>query len=118
MGAAPMMHKQPNGTYVESPIHGWFGLTYSSYFVMPRLALEAQPVDWQKRFIVLMIEAEKAGFKTPSYHVLRDDPNYTRVENYDPEDETSRPFVFTAIDEDPWANYRRGNAAELSKADS
>lgn len=108
-----MMHKQPDGTYVEAPIHGWFSLTYASYFVMPRLAMEAQSLEWQQRFIALM--ADCIDFDTPEYHVLRNDPKYTRDEKIDPDDDESRPFVFTALDEDPWANYRRGNAAELSK---
>lgn len=108
-----MLHKQPDGTYVESPLHGWFGLSYSSYFVMPRLAMESLPVDWQNRFIALMDEAEDTGMETPSYHVLRDDPEYTKVEKYDSEDDASRDYIFTAMREDPWANYRRGNAEEL-----
>jgi hypothetical protein len=108
-----MMHQEQNGTYVESPLHGWFGLSYSSYFVMPRLALEALPVDWQNRFIALMDEAEAAGMETPAYHVLRDDPEHTLVEKYDSEDETSRDYIFTSLREDPWANYRRGCAEEL-----
>lgn len=108
-----MMHKQPDGTYVESPINSWFSLTYCSYFVIPRLALESMPVEWQQRFITLMNEAEQTGMETPSYHVLRDDTEYTLVDKYDSEDETSRDYVFTAVREDPWANYRRGDAAKL-----
>ena len=108
-----MMHKQPDGTWVESPLHSWFGLSYVSYFVAPRLALESLSIEWQNRFIALMEEAQEVLGETPDYHVLRDDPMYTHVEKYDSEDESSRDYIFTAVRTDPWADYRRGDAAEL-----
>ena len=108
-----MMHKMPDGTWMEAPLHGWFGLSYSSYFVMPRLAMEAMPIDWQERFIALMDEGDALGMMTPNYHVLRDDPTYTLVTKYDPDDDTSRDYEFTAIGTDEWANYRRGSVKEL-----
>src|SRR4051794_1977145 len=33
------------------PVHGEFGLTYASYFVMPRVLLEAMPEGWQRVFV-------------------------------------------------------------------
>ncbi len=33
------------------PIHGWFGLTYSSYLVLPRALLQEMPTEWQRRFV-------------------------------------------------------------------
>lgn len=108
-----MMHKQPDGTYAESPFNAWFSLSYASYLVVPRLALESMPVEWQNRMIALLDEAETILTSTPDYHVLRDDPRYTFVEKYDSEDETSRDYIFTALDEDPWADYRRGDVTTL-----
>lgn len=102
-----------NGALCAPPLHGWFGLSYSAYFVMPRLALEAMPHDWQRRFIALMDEAEAAQLMTPNYHVLREGVEYTIVKRYDEDDETSRDYEFTAYRTDPWANYRRGNVKEL-----
>lgn len=55
----------------HEPIHAWFGLTYSSYFVIPRSALQALPVDWQKRFVALMEEAEATGLQTPDDYEVR-----------------------------------------------
>lgn len=108
------MKQIAGGSWVEDPIHAWFGLSYCSYFVMPRLALEAMPLDWQARFIALMDEAhEKHKLETPNYHVLRDDPEFTLVKKYDEDDETSRDYEFIAAFEDPWANYRRGSIGEL-----
>ncbi|WP_431861401.1 hypothetical protein [Azospirillum sp.] len=76
---------------IERPVHEWFALTRSAYLVLPRLALEAMPVEWQHRFVALMDEAEAMGLTTPSdYEVRR-------------RDDTGRYI------EDPWANYRRGD---------
>ncbi len=88
------MKRNADGEYVEDPVHAFFGLTYSAYFVMPRLALTAMPLEWQERFVALMEEANDMGLETPEYYVNR-------------RDERGR-FV-----KDPWANYRRGNAAKL-----
>jgi hypothetical protein len=87
------MIRRADGVIVDSPVHVWFGLTYSAYFVMPRLALQALPLEWQERFVALMNEANDMGLETPEYSVHR-------------RDERGRFF------KDPWANYRRGIAAE------
>lgn len=78
------------GPYYErsdGPIHTWFSLSYNSYFVCPRSALQAMPLDWQQRFVDLIEEADDFGIETPTYSVqLRD--------------ETGR-FM-----RDPWREYR------------
>lgn len=38
-------------------IHAHFGLSYASYLVVPRLALQEMPLDWQERFVGLLNEA-------------------------------------------------------------
>ena len=53
------------------PIHTWFGLTYSSYFVLPRSVLQSAERAWQERFIALMEELRE----THGHHV--EDDNYT-----------------------------------------
>lgn len=40
----------------SEPVHGWFELSYSSYFTIPRSVLEAMPVEWQRKFIALVNE--------------------------------------------------------------
>jgi hypothetical protein len=35
----------------DGPIHGWFGLTYRSYLVLPRSLLQEMPTEWQQRFV-------------------------------------------------------------------
>lgn len=38
----------------EEPIHEFFNLTYSSYFVIPRSILQSLPNDLQKQFVRVM----------------------------------------------------------------
>ena len=38
----------------HEPIHGWFGLTYASYLVLPRSLLQSAPVTWQRQFVKLL----------------------------------------------------------------
>ena len=42
----------------DSPVHGYFGLSYASYLVVPRSALQSMPIDWQDRFIACMQELD------------------------------------------------------------
>ncbi|WP_075292616.1 hypothetical protein [Pararhizobium arenae] len=91
------------------------------YLVIPRLALEAMPLEWQERFEALLKEADEAGIQTPSYHVFRDvsDGNPEAIRgckqvNRGKWDE--RPFyrLTGGWHDDPWANYRHGDAKALS----
>lgn len=38
-------------------MHRWFGLTYSSYLVLPRSLMEGMPHEWQQRMVALLQEA-------------------------------------------------------------
>lgn len=33
----------------NGPIHGFFGLSYSNYLVLPRTLMQSMPVAWQER---------------------------------------------------------------------
>lgn len=95
------------------------------YLVIPRLALEAMPLEWQQRFESLMKEADDAGIKTPEYLVFRDlssgNPDAIRgVKQVNRGDWQNRPFYrFTAgWHDDPWSNYRHGNAKALSEVET
>ena len=92
----------------ETPVWNWFGLTRASYLVIPRLALQAMPVEFQRRFVALLEEFEAFGIQTPDYHVLRNHPAFTAVERSDEDDPYSSEREFTILQDDPWANYRRG----------
>jgi hypothetical protein len=40
-------------------IHAFFGLTYSSYLVLPRTMLQSMPDKWQEQFVKLIEEIDK-----------------------------------------------------------
>lgn len=75
----------------EDPIHEWFGLSYNSYLVMPRSCLQSMPVEWQKRLIALIKEAQQTLY-------LDDMPDY-RVNAVN----SDGKFV-----SDPYRDYERG----------
>lgn len=80
----------------QGPIHGWFSLSYASYYVVPRLALQGMPIWWQKLFIFLVN-------MLPSI----DSDYVVQVRN-----------ARGRFGGDPWANYRRGSAEELIARDA
>lgn len=43
-------------SYFDGPMWNWFGLTYSSYLVLPRTLLCGMPVEWQQRMADLIEE--------------------------------------------------------------
>ncbi|MBC7149016.1 MAG: hypothetical protein H5U22_06520 [Rhizobium sp.] len=88
-------------------------LNRTPYLVIPRLALEAMPTEWQERVEALLLEADDAGMVTPDYHVLRNDDGYTSTQPNDSDDPTSWPREFYIQRQDEWANYRHGDAWKL-----
>lgn len=52
--------KIPPHSEDPEPVHAWFGLTYSAYFVLPRSALQSMPKEWQSRFIRMIKEVDDA----------------------------------------------------------
>lgn len=45
-------------TVDPEPIHGWFGLSYASWLVLPRVVMEAMPQEWQARMVDLLREID------------------------------------------------------------
>lgn len=43
----------------EGPMHGWFGLSYSSYLVLPRVVLQSMPITWQRALVQLLETARE-----------------------------------------------------------
>lgn len=83
------------------------------YLVLPKLAIQAMPMEWRQRLAALLEEAEDAGLSTPAYHVFRDDgpgQPYTRCRVVN---EDTGFCKLVAGEEDPWANYRRGHVRDL-----
>lgn len=80
--------------YKESePVHLYFGLTYSSYQVLPRSILQSAPLWWQKRFVKLMEELDA---------MCEGLPNMPGTYAVQPRDDKGR---FT---KDPYCDYDRG----------
>jgi hypothetical protein len=77
----------------RTEIHEWFGLTYSSYLVLPRSVLQNTPVKWQRKFVALLEELEDMASN------LNDLPGTYTVQC---RDEKGR---FT---HDPYCDYDRG----------
>jgi len=70
------MKKKP--IIIKEIVHEWFGLTYSSYMVLPRTMLQSMPDNWQEKFIKLVDEMDdKLGHHNQvySYTVLSKDKN-------------------------------------------
>ena len=86
-------------------------LARTPYLVLPKLAIQAMPMEWRERLEALLVEAEEAGIETPEYHVFRaghDEFTRARIVN----EETG--FVrLVKGREDPWANYRHGDIRKL-----
>ena len=80
--------------YKESePVHLYFGLTYSSYLVLPRSILQSAPAWWQERFVKLMEEMDA---------MCEGLPNMPGTYAVQPRDLKGR---FT---KDPYCDYDRG----------
>ena len=43
----------------DEPIHHWFGLTYATYLVIPRSVLQSAPVEWQRKLVAVLEEADE-----------------------------------------------------------
>jgi hypothetical protein len=37
----------------------WFGLSYASWLVLPRIALQSMPLEWQAKFFAMVREMEE-----------------------------------------------------------
>jgi hypothetical protein len=88
-------------------------LARTPYLVLPKLAIQAMPPEWRTRFDAMLSEMEAVGIETPEYHVFRDDGaggEYTRARCVN--DETGFVRLVKGKD-DPWADYRYGDVAEL-----
>ena len=54
------------------PVHGFFGLSYNPYLVVPRSILQHMPLDWQREFVKLLEELgqTEAGKEWNSHNYL------------------------------------------------
>lgn len=73
------------------PIHTYFGLSYASYFCVPRIVLQGMPIWWQKLFTWLI---KMLPENLPDYTVRRKDD-------------------LGKFMSDPLGDYRHGNLDEI-----
>ncbi|OME55549.1 hypothetical protein BSK59_13820 [Paenibacillus odorifer] len=76
-------------------IHEWFALSYSSYLVLQRSALQSMPEEWQQQFVKLLDKLNDHG-----YYQLMPEGSYdfmVKLRNKDGK------FI-----KDPLVNYDRG----------
>jgi len=63
--------EESNAIY-PAAVHNWFGLSYASYLVLPRLVLQHMPMTWQEAFVALLEQIDETfeDFNPPGgYHV-------------------------------------------------
>lgn len=94
-----VIHYSKDGAIMEEPMGYFFSLSYASWLVLPRLALQEMPLDWQARFIALMDEAYELGLDAPN------DVSVVRRKG--------GKFVSN----DHWNNYRRGTVRHARAED-
>lgn len=90
-----------------------YRLARTPYLVLPKLAIQAMPMEWRRRFEAMLQEMDDTGMETPSYHVFRDDgegEEYTRARVVN--EQTGFIRLVKGLD-DPWANYRHGRVEDL-----
>lgn len=107
------MFAENSGPYLRTDCPFDSRLARTPYLVLPKLAIKAMPFEWRDRFEAMLVEMEDLGIETPEYHVFRDDgpgERYTRARVVN---ETSGFIRLTKGEDDPWANYRYGDVAEL-----
>jgi hypothetical protein len=84
----------------QGEVHRFFSLSYASWLVLPRVSLQEMPLDWQARFVALLIEAdEKHGLKTPEGLIVQ------------------RQVAGKFVGNRHWNDYRRGSSARAAAID-
>lgn len=48
------LSKNPPEAFCNQDVHGWFGLSYSSYLVLPRSLMQEMPAAWQHAMVALL----------------------------------------------------------------
>lgn len=60
-------------------LHLWFGLSYASFLVMPRVAMQQMPQEWKEKMAELLNEYDEtinmSAFGVHSCHVTVKDKN-------------------------------------------
>lgn len=95
-------------------------LPRTPYLVVPKMALQAMPMEWRERFAALLQEAEDVGLQTPAYLVFRDitndeSPDLFGVRHVNRGKWDEKPFYRFTIGwkPDPWSEYRHATIEDV-----
>lgn len=94
------LRRDPHG----EDIHGWFGLTYANYLVLPRALLQSMPGEWQERMVACLQELDDHFAEmphAPGYRVQAVDWNGRYVKDPAPHYDRGRTFVPRADGKEP-----------------
>ena len=94
----------------DEPVHDFFGLSYASYLVLPRLVMQSMPVEWQRQMVALL---EEAGRRFGD-HYEANDYDVKLVCGERPEGDDEEPVYRY----DWLSDYRRGRARLLEATQS
>lgn len=78
----------------NGPVWDWFPAR-TPFLVLPRIALQEMPEEWQARFVALLKEAEDMGVVTPDFSICKRD---------------ARGRLMKVPE--AWCNYRHGTLRE------
>ena len=54
------MTTKPETLFGSEALQCWFNLSYASFLVLPRVVMEAMPIEWQDRMAALLQEYDEA----------------------------------------------------------
>ena len=91
-----------------------YRLARTPYLVLPKLAIQAMPMEWRQRFDAMLGEMEAVGIETPEYHVFRDDGHGERFTRASVVNEETGFVRLTKGEPDPWADYRHAQHEKVA----
>lgn len=60
--------------YDPIDIHAYFSLSYANYLVLHRSILQSMPLDWQHKFVALLMEIDDVPFQVERPFAYRVQP--------------------------------------------
>lgn len=90
-----------------------YRLARTPYLVLPKLAIQAMPMEWRRRFEAMLQEMDDTGMSTPNYIVLRNDGEGERYTRARVVNEMTGFVRIVKGEDDPWADYRHGRVEDI-----
>ena len=58
-GAASIKKVKAMNSFDRKDLHLWFGLSYSAFLVLPRVAMQEMPIEWKEKMAELLNEYDE-----------------------------------------------------------